>query len=132
MSERGKKRRGIYCTKEEWAWVSAQARASGIGIGQYLVHCGLNVEVPEGGVEKPTGEAALSPDEQRQLVDQIDELWKLNKAQFGRDRPDDPDVFGMVRVCFEQARSLYLDKYGSFAFDKLLEEVERGVGGDTQ
>ena len=131
MKEGVKKRRAVYCAREEWAWVSAQASASGMGIGDYLAHCGLNMEIPEGGVEKPANEPVLSPDEQRQLLGQVNELSRLSKTQFGRDRPSDPDMLGMVRICFEVARTDYLDKYGSFAFDELMEEVERGVGDST-
>ena len=131
MKESVKIPRGVYCTDEEWTWVSAQAKASGMTIVDYLVHCGLNVEVPEGGVEKPSSEAALSPDEQRRLLGQVEELTELNKAQFGRTRSGEPDMLGMVRVCFELARADYLDKYGSFAFDDLMEEVAKGMGSET-
>ena len=131
MNGGDKKRRGVYCPREEWTWLSAQASASGMGIGDYLVYCGLNVEVPEGGVEKPTNEAALSSDEQHQLLEQVDELSRLNKAQFGRNHGDGPDMLGMIRVCFEVASADYLDKYGSFAFDELMKEVKRGIGDVT-
>ena len=127
MSKDGKRPRGIYCTKEEWAWVTAQAKTSGMRIGEYLVHCGLTVEVPEGGVEKPTNATALSPDELRQLLDLLTELVKSNETLFGRHQKGEPDMLGMIRVCFECARADYLDKYGSFAYDELVDEVQRDI-----